>query len=51
MEALEVRGGGGGGGGGSKAGGCVLGPVGQLLMGGQNSTTVERLESSGLGFA
>ena len=38
-------------GGGSKAGGYVLGPVGQSLMCGRNSVTMERLESSSLGFA
>ena len=34
----------------SKAGGYVLGLVGQSLMGGWNSTTMEMLESFGLGF-
>ena len=34
----------------SKAGVCVLGSVGQSLMGGRNSTTMESFESSGLGF-
>ena len=34
----------------SKADGYVLGPVGQSLMGSRSSATMERLESSGLGF-
>ena len=42
---------GGGSKGASKAGVYILGPVGQSLIGGQNSATMESFKSSGLGFA
>ena len=49
MEALGEDGGGGGGRASSKAGVYVLEPVGQALMGGQNSVTMESSESSSVG--